>query len=361
MIIHIGDLTMHRLHCRPGVVLGLAGFLAACLVVSAAAPPQQPKGASPDLLTELKTYKHKLVFETKRDGNWEIYIMNADGSNPVNLTRTPDVDELYPKASPDGTKICFVADEGKGPAKKRNLYVMNSNGSGRYKIADNAREPCWKADGTEIAYMKGEFKHINYQDFATKGLFIYNLKTGKTRQHPNHKLHHLYTLNWSPDAKWFVATVHGGMGFGHGIVAIEAHGDKVFDLHLEGCRPDLSPDGKQIAWGHGDFCAGVADLDLNGRIPRATNRRDVVQSHDPIETYHIDWSPDGKYLAYTSGPKATSINLKGLLPEFPGVEAPGWNICVADAKKRNRWVVLTGDGKSNKEPDWVVVQEGTGK
>src|SRR6266436_5622244 len=77
-----------------------------------------------DLLAELKTYPHKIVYDTNRDGNWELYLMNADGSDPVNLTRTPNVDGLYPKPSPDGSKICFVADEGKGDAKKRNIYYM---------------------------------------------------------------------------------------------------------------------------------------------------------------------------------------------------------------------------------------------
>src|SRR5262249_54323684 len=144
-------------------------------------------------------------------------------------TRTPDVDELYPKASPDGTKISFVADEGKGDARIRNVYYMNLDGSGRVKVAENAREPCWSPDGTAIAYLKGEFEKYNLLDHATKGLFIYDLQTGKTREHPNKKIHHLYTLNWSPDGNWFVATVHGGMGFQHGILALEADGDKVFN------------------------------------------------------------------------------------------------------------------------------------
>ena len=43
------------------------------------------------------------------------------------------------------------------------------------------------------------------------------------------------------------------------------------------------------------------------------------------------------------------------VPEFPGVDAPGWNVCVADAKKKNRWVAITTDGRSNKQPCWVVV------
>jgi TolB protein len=324
---------------------------------SSLAATGRAEGQSPDLLQELKSYPHKIVYETNRDGNWELYLMNADGSQPVNLTHTPDVDELYPKPSPDGTRICFVADEGKGANKVRNVYYMNSDGTGRVKVADNAREPCWSPDGRFIAYMKGEFLKFTYSDFATKGLYIFDCQTGETRQHVNHKLHHLYTLNWSPDGKWFVATVHGGMGFSHGILAIEADGDKVFNLHLDGCRPNIRFDGKQVTWGHGDYCAGVADLDLSLPTPKATNIHNIVESKDPVETYHIIWSPDGKYITFTQGPKFKGHGLGGVLPEFPGIDAPGWNVCVADAAHRNRWVALTLDGKSCKQPSWVVVKE----
>ena len=320
------------------------------------APAQEkPAEGDPSLLAELKTYQHKLVYESNRDGNFELYICNADGSNPVNLTNTKDVDEVYPKPSPDGTKICFCADEGKGDSKIRNIYVMNSDGSGRTKIAANGREPCWSPDGTRIAYMKGEFEKFTYSDTATKGLYIYDLKSKTTRQHVNDKLLHLYTLNWSPDGKWFVATVHGGLGFRHNILAIEADGDKYYDLKLTGCRPNISPDGKKVTWGHGDYCAGVADLDFSGPEPKAVNINDVVESKDPVETYHVTWSPDMKYLTFTKGPRFKGKSLRGLLPEFPGVEAPGWNVCVADATKKNRWVAITKDGRSNKQPCWVVV------
>ena len=111
--------------------------------------------------------------------------MNADGSNPVNLTNTPEIDELYPKASPDGKKICFCADEGKGDEKVRNLYVMDLDGGKRMKIADNSREPCWNGDGTKVAFLRGEFDKFTFSDFATKGIFIYDLATGQTRQHPH--------------------------------------------------------------------------------------------------------------------------------------------------------------------------------
>jgi Tol biopolymer transport system component len=331
------------------------------LLFAADKPREKPSEPSKDLLQELKHYPHKLIYETNRDGNWELYICNADGSNSVNITKTPDVDELYPKPSPDGARVCFVADEGKGKAKIRNVYYMNADGTGRTKVADNAREPCWSPDSSEIAYLGGEFERFTYSDFATKGIFIHNLKSGKTRSHPNKSIHHLYTLNWAPNGKWFVATVHGGMGFSHTILALEAGGDRVVDLKLEGCRPNLRFDGKKICWGHGDFCAGVADVDLDSSTPKATQIHNVVENIDPIETYHITWSPDGKYITYTRGPKFEGHRLGGLLPEFPGIEAPGWNVCVADAGQKNRWINITSDGKSCKQPSWVFVKEGTAK
>src|SRR5436305_15311403 len=99
--------------------------------------PQNGRSDEPskDLLAELKSYPHKIVYESNRDGNWELYLMNADGSDPVNLTRTPDVDELYPKPSPDGSKVCFVADEGEGDAAVRCVYYIRCDGSGRAEEA----------------------------------------------------------------------------------------------------------------------------------------------------------------------------------------------------------------------------------
>ena len=115
---------------------GLAVLSLVPLVTAAAGSDQPPP--SEDLRSELKAYAHKVIFETNRDGNWELYMVNADGSSPVNLTQTPGVDEVYPKPSPDGTRIAYVADQGKGERRVRNVYLMNGDGSDRVKIAENA-------------------------------------------------------------------------------------------------------------------------------------------------------------------------------------------------------------------------------
>ncbi len=356
---------------RPGVWAwgGTAALLGGLLLAAAgrapagadAAPPA-PQGTAPELLQELKTYPHRLVYESFHDDHFKLSVANADGSHAAILTTTPEVDELYPRVSPDGKLLCFCVDEGKGRAKVRNLYLMSMDGTGRRKIADNAREPCWKRDGTAIGFTRGEYRSYTAQDFATKGIFIYDLKTGETRAHPNSKIEHLYRLNWSPDGNWFVATVHGGMGFSHSILALAANDDRVFDLHLGGCRPDISRDGKRVVWGNGDWDIGMADLDLAAEdAPTTKFLRNVVQSKDPMKTYHAQWSPDGRYIAFSYGDKLEEGRNLGGVPEMSGIRAEGWNICVADATKTNRWVAITVDGASNKQPDWVLAPAEAGK
>ena len=242
---------------------------------SGAEPPDQ----TPDLKFALKTMPYRLLYETYRDGNWELYTADADGGNPTNLTRTRDADELYPHASPDGTKICFVLDQGAGTSKVRSVFCMNSDGTGRTCIARHARWPCWSPDGKTIAYLKSQYApdaiatgkmgdvsrvdtRFSYWDYGTRGLFFYDTATGERRQHPDKGIHHLHNICWTPDGKWIIATVHAGMGYSHANLAIAVDGSGIVDLGMRGCRPDVSADGAKIAWSPGDFWVGIADLDL---------------------------------------------------------------------------------------------------
>jgi hypothetical protein len=240
-------------------------------------------GGDEALEAELHASPHKILFEAYVDDNWDLFVMNADGSGRKNLTNTPDVHELYPQATPDGTKICFLADVQQGRDTLRSVYYMSADGTGRKLVADKARQPCWSPDGTKIAYLPQEFSRFNVADYVSKGLFIYDLKTGTSTPHPNPKIHHLYTLNWSKNGRWFVSTVHGGMGFGHAIIAIEVGGGGVYDLKIPGRSYDTRRrrrSGKQHAAGfqpdHDRLPKGLAPLSprlLAGRQVHHLQRR----------------------------------------------------------------------------------------
>lgn len=310
------------------------------------------KMPSPREELDLGGIPFKILYETyrKTDGieNWELYQMNADGSNQVNLTQTPDLDEMYPHVSPDGTKVSFIVDEGSEIEKVRNVYYMNIDGTGRIKVATNTREPCWSPDGRSIAYLKGEYERYSTREYATSDLIIYDLQTGQHKQHPNTSLHHIYAICWSPDGNWFFAAVHGGMEFSDTVLAFDADGTRVFDLEkwgVRGCRPDLSRDGKRMTWGETDWDLCVGDIDLSGPEPRVYNVQKIVECLHSAKVYHVDLSPDGKYIVFSFGPSSGGQQVGG--------KAWGWNICVTDLK--GKWIKITTDGSHNKEPDWVPI------
>src|SRR5882762_3184247 len=263
-----------------GALLATALFAVALTAAETQAPFRERLSRAP----------FKIAYESYVNDNWEIFVMNADGSNPVNLTQTPKEQEHYPQVSPDGTKICFVDDEGEGRETVRSLYVMEVDGGNRKKLVDHAREPFWSPDSKLIGFLPQEYSKFNVIDYYTKGMSFYDLATGQIELHPNStNLHHLYNPSFAQNGKWIVSTVHAGMGFDHAILAIEAKGDKIIDLKIPGYRPCLNSDGKQIAWGSGDHEVDVAPIDLESDSPSVGPWRLRVRDKTN-ETYHVDWS-----------------------------------------------------------------------
>ncbi len=317
--------------------------------------PESIMKESKQFQEQLKTCPYKILCETYQNNNWELFIISLDGSGPVNLTNTPDTHEMYPHVSPDGTKVCFVSDETRNGSTLRCVYYMNIDGTDRIKITEHARQPCWSPDGKTIAFLKSKYHKFQINDYATKELCFYDLETKQIREHSNKEIHHLYNICWSKNGKWIVATVHAGMGHSHTNLAIEVNGNNVYDLEIGGCRPDLSPDGKQIAWGKTDNIISVADIDLESSVPKVSNIRDVVVESKHV--YHVDWSPDGKYLSYSRGPggqvqKSGPGTNRGI-SEIVGVRGI-WTLCVTPVTGERLFTKLTVDGETFKESDWFI-------
>ncbi|NIM52762.1 MAG: hypothetical protein GTO22_26540, partial [Gemmatimonadales bacterium] len=102
----------------------------------------------------------QIAFGSERDVNDEIYVMGADGSNPVNLTNHSawDVDPTW---SPDGTKIAFTSDRDGNPE----IYVMDADGSNPVRLTNHPAadgSPAWSPDGTQIAFWSTREAHLIY-------------------------------------------------------------------------------------------------------------------------------------------------------------------------------------------------------
>jgi len=94
-----------------------------------------------------------VVFDSDRDGNWEVYIMGPDGENPLNLSNNP-ADDFNPAISPDGKRIAFVSNRESEQGGGQTIYVMNADGSGLRQVTfqGGSDSPDWSHDGAMIVY-----------------------------------------------------------------------------------------------------------------------------------------------------------------------------------------------------------------
>lgn len=272
-----------------------AGLVLLLAALYALAPPP-PLDGSPSWSADGK----RIVFYSERDGNSEIYAMDADGSNQRRLTNNPASDG-YPNFSPGGGRIVFDSDRD----GNFEIYVMDADGSNAKRLThDPARDvsASWSPDGRKIAFMSdrtGEFQ-------------IWVMDSDGSNQTQLTDFGSNWFPRWSPDGSKLAYHV------GRDIHVLDVKESKYARLTVDpnnGMYPSWSPDGRRIAfmsWRSGRTEIFVMDAD--GGHPQRLTQTSTGDSIDPR------WSPDGRQIAFVhvprglqaSGPKVIySMNADG--------------------------------------------------
>ena len=117
-------------------------------------PVNLTNNAADDLSPAWSPDANRIAFmSTRGDGNWDIYVMQAYGSNVQRLTDSPTMD-IYPAWSPTGDKIAYACEE---PRFVGHICVMNADGSNKIVVTNDAvssYDPVWSPDGNWIAFSR---------------------------------------------------------------------------------------------------------------------------------------------------------------------------------------------------------------
>ena len=181
----------------------------------------------------------KIVFMSNRGGSppgsdgYDLYLMNADGSNQRPLTRAHGWDGT-PAWAPDGEHIAFVSDrESKG---KTGIWLIAPDGTGPRRLSNHGGRPSWSPDGKKIAFMSS--RHAGEQQTDTD-IEIYVMEAdGANIQRLTHRPGNVGHPDWSPDGSKIVFTVYdvdqpapgedeGWHWDEHGIYVMDADGTNV--------------------------------------------------------------------------------------------------------------------------------------
>ena len=240
----------------------------------------------------------QIVFTSMRDGNTEIYVMDADGGNQENLTNHPAHDG-EPDWSPDGTKIAFVSGRDGSPSQ---IHVMDADGKNPIRLTDGPgekRHPDWSPDGQKIAFVHGEIYVIGVG--------------GQGRKKVTHDLVGKWSPSFSPDGRR-IAYDAGQEGFSHiYVVGADGRNRKRLTHNEENhWAPAWSPHGQVIAYYVLD---GNWVGNFHGTIHlMASNGRYIRQLSDGGNT--LDFEPDISPLGLAVSPTSNTTTIWGRLKTF---------------------------------------------
>ena len=293
------------------MAIGLA-LLVASVVVAQSQLPGKPLTTDPanDMRPAWSADGARIAFFSSRSGNYDIWVMNADGGNQRQLTDDP-ADDRRPAWSPDGMHLAFDSDR----AGTRDIWVMDADGGNLRQLTSGPAQdsfPAWSPDGNGIAFYSYEGGVLDIWAVGVKG-FLQGDETGQ----PGRVTHNLaderldqctfacHVPAWSPDSRQ---------------IAYQADHSQIWVVGADGSAPHPLTSGEK----HEHFPWWTQDGRILYLYEHRTNQQEPVNDvwimdadgnnatllyADIPHGGPLYWSPDGNGLIAFQAPRAGNFDI----------------------------------------------------
>ncbi len=304
----------------------------------------------------------KIIFDSKRDGIFGIYVIDDDGSNEMLLTDL--LSPINPCWSPDGKQIVFSRRVEPGvDSQKRHLFIMAANGTNIRQLTPPVKPagfdnfPAFSPDSQSVIF--GRYERINTNK-KKNSVYVINLKNGKTKK--------IYDSiadfpKWSPDGRHIVFTTAQTAGVsGNSIWIMKSDGGHPRELLptppnngqlISYYSPRWHPDSKQILYKQTFQTLGKDEKGVIFYIPqgyyyfiynRQNEKTRKLQIPKNLHAYGLDWMDNGESVVFSA--LEVELNVR-----FRDIGQPS-NIYKYDIKSRNI-TQLTNHSGRDYVLDWI--------
>jgi Tol biopolymer transport system component len=293
-----------------------------------------------ELFPSLTPDGRSLVYASRAEGNWDIYLQRVGGQTAINLTADSPADDNHPAISPDGEHIAFRSERQGG-----GIFIMEATGENLKRLTDFGYNPGWSPDGKQVVCAAAKTRDPANRSVIPSKLWAINIATGESRivsegdaAQPAWSPHGHRIAYWGlqKGGQRDLWTIPAGGG-----EAVQVTDDEALDWN-----PVWSPDGTYLYF--------VSDRSGSMNLWRVRLEEEsgkVIGQPEAVRTpssycQHISFSRDGRRIVYVNGFSKINIQHAVFDPEAETIAGPP--VWVTEGARQLDGLDLSPDGQ------WLV-------